>query len=233
VSKVHGVYTAHFLPENHAVEIDGIEPGILDSNIQFGSIVMQAIAENLPPPERYDDSIWDKVLQPEYVRKVLNTRVKEHALDIYKEMSAASLPSERRRDTNIPEKAVRSIIEHESGVAGVLLQLKKDKGYEPLKNLFFSRRNTNVVDMAKYAIFQDPFERINPKKDLERVGLSPIGIAHLFRQYFFEFDTFLGPPVGHIWLSPGTTVELLEVSTRKTTVERTRILAEKDISAWE
>ncbi|MED1287550.1 hypothetical protein [Bacillus mycoides] len=44
---------------------------------------------------------------------------------------------------------------------------------------------------------------------------SPIGIIHLFQQYFFEFDTFLGPPVEHIWLSPGSTTELIEVSTRK------------------
>lgn len=40
-------------------------------------------------------------------------------------------------------------------------------------------------------------------------------------QYFFEFDTFLGSPVGHVWLSPGATVELVEVTTRRTLVERT------------
>lgn len=26
--------------------------------------------------------------------------------------------------------------------------------------------------------------------------LSPVGVVNLFRQYFFEFDTFLGPPAG-------------------------------------
>jgi hypothetical protein len=51
--------------------------------------------------------------------------------------------------------------------------------------------------------------------------LSPIGILHLFREYFFEIGTFLGPPVGHVWISPGGTVELVEVNTRKTTVEQT------------
>ena len=51
--------------------------------------------------------------------------------------------------------------------------------------------------------------------------LSPIGIIHLYREYFFEFDSFLGPPVGHVWLSPGGTVELIEVSTRKTLTEKT------------
>jgi hypothetical protein len=51
--------------------------------------------------------------------------------------------------------------------------------------------------------------------------LSPIGILHRFREYFFELGTFLGPPVGHIWISPGGTVELVEVNTRRTLVERT------------
>ncbi|MDX3383236.1 hypothetical protein PV682_17440 [Streptomyces niveiscabiei] len=51
--------------------------------------------------------------------------------------------------------------------------------------------------------------------------LSPVGLVNLFREYFFEFDTFLGPPVGHLWLSPGGTVEVVETSTRRTLVERT------------
>src|SRR5664279_3786283 len=33
--------------------------------------------------------------------------------------------------------------------------------------------------------------------------LSPVGLVNLFREYFFEFDTFLGTPVGHLWISPG------------------------------
>jgi hypothetical protein len=51
--------------------------------------------------------------------------------------------------------------------------------------------------------------------------LSPVGLINLFREYFYEIDTFLGVPTGHVWLSPGGVVELIEVSTRKTTIERT------------
>ncbi|TCL67305.1 LysM peptidoglycan-binding domain-containing protein [Rhizobium sp. BK251] len=58
----------------------------------------------------------------------------------------------------------------------------------------------------------------HPSKEL---FLSPIGILHRFREYFFELDTFLGPPVGHVWISPGGTVELIEVNTRRSLVERT------------
>ncbi|HMQ55493.1 MAG TPA: hypothetical protein PKD98_25645 [Anaerolineae bacterium] len=37
----------------------------------------------------------------------------------------------------------------------------------------------------------------------------------MFRQFFFDLGTFLGEPVEHIWLSPGTTIEMVEVSTRR------------------
>jgi hypothetical protein len=40
--------------------------------------------------------------------------------------------------------------------------------------------------------------------------LSPIGILHLFREYFFELGSFLEPPVGHVWVSLGGTFELIE-----------------------
>ena len=45
---------------------------------------------------------------------------------------------------------------------------------------------------------------------------------NLFRQYFFEFDNFLGNPSGHIWISPGGTVEVIETSTRRTSSSRPR-----------
>lgn len=51
--------------------------------------------------------------------------------------------------------------------------------------------------------------------------LSPVGLINLFREYFFEFDTFLGVPSGHVWISPGGTVEVIEVSTRRTLIEKT------------
>ncbi|MFD4605338.1 hypothetical protein ACFWPQ_45895 [Streptomyces sp. NPDC058464] len=58
-------------------------------------------------------------------------------------------------------------------------------------------------------------------------ALSPVGLVNLFREYFFEFDTFLGTPSGHIWVSPGGTVEVVESSTRRTLVEKTTEQAEE------
>lgn len=59
--------------------------------------------------------------------------------------------------------------------------------------------------------------------------LSPVGLVHLYREYFFEMGSFLGPPVGHVWLSPGGTVELVEVNTRKTVTERSAELSGESI----
>ena len=66
--------------------------------------------------------------------------------------------------------------------------------------------------------FIDPLASFDP--ETQQAVLSPVGLVHLYRQYFFEFDNFLGPPVGHVWISPGSTVELIEVSTRRTVTER-------------
>ena len=63
----------------------------------------------------------------------------------------------------------------------------------------------------------DPSDR----EQLRSVALSPISVVHLFRQYFFELDTFLGTPTGHVWPSPGSSVELIEVQTRREYVEKT------------
>lgn len=67
-------------------------------------------------------------------------------------------------------------------------------------------------------LFMDPLASFDP--EIQQAVLSPIGIVHIYRQYFFEFDSFLGPSVGHIWISPGGAVELFEVHTRRSTYER-------------
>jgi hypothetical protein len=76
----------------------------------------------------------------------------------------------------------------------------------------------NWMSWNTRADFLDP--EIIFGEDLRQIVLSPIGMIHLYRQYFFEFETFLGPAVGHVWVSPGGTVELYEVTRKRTTTER-------------
>lgn len=81
------------------------------------------------------------------------------------------------------------------------------------REAFFGEAARNLDDEALAALAQLQAGAIQGV-------LSPVGVVNLFRQYFFEFDTFLGPPAGHLWLSPGGTVEVVETSTRRTLVEK-------------
>jgi hypothetical protein len=64
-------------------------------------------------------------------------------------------------------------------------------------------------------------ELYSEKHPAQAAFRSPIGILHMFRQYFLQFGTFLGPRGGHVWISPGGSVELVQVNTRKVFTERT------------
>lgn len=108
----------------------------------------------------------------------------------------------------------------ESQVAGHLYELGKSKDYTAVKEMLAVKEGI-WKHLDRLRKVSDPLDYMDPHKDLGRVIISPVSVVHLFRQYFYEFDSFLGTPVGHVWLSPGSQVELVEVSTRKTIVERT------------
>ena len=116
-------------------------------------------------------------------------------------------------------------LREESSVAGLLLDLVQRGLYPQLVEIFYAAKtDADALQQALDALTatpDDPFLTFDPRSDVKDVTLSPVGVVHLFRQFFFELDTFLGTPVGHVWLSPGSTVELIEVSTRRTVVEKT------------
>jgi len=109
---------------------------------------------------------------------------------------------------------MEALFEVESKVSGYLLFLAR---HDPagLTPLFFATPRSGTIAAARQ---EDPL--LSFGQHAYDAILSPVGIIHLYRQYFFEFDSFLGPPAGHVWLSPGGTVELIEVSTRRTLTER-------------
>ena len=114
--------------------------------------------------------------------------------------------------------------------AFLLFHAEAQAGYDPnaLKQLFSVQLAAPLDDLF---LPTDPLSNIDPN---DRSGsLSPVGFVHLFRQYFFDLGTFLGEPVEHVWLAPGTTIELIEVSTRKTTIERTEEAASESTTRTE
>jgi hypothetical protein len=111
------------------------------------------------------------------------------------------------------------LMQYESQIASFLLSYAEGRDGFPandLSKLFFVKEAPPLSDILRST---DPLANIDP--DYKSAALSPVGFVHLFRQYFFDLGTFLGESVEHIWLAPGTTIELVEVSTRKTIVERT------------
>lgn len=120
---------------------------------------------------------------------------------------------------------IYAVIDRESRLGAALIDLAKEGSVELLSSLLFAPAQDPEDVLAQFRALQkrlnDPFLNFDPRDGLSGVSVSPLGIVHYFRQYFFELDTFLGPAVGHVWLTPGTTVELIESSTRRTVVEHT------------
>jgi hypothetical protein len=185
----------------------------------FNSTLVREIARALPA--QYSDNVWDQ-LTPALVQRTLDGPVKKAAIDQYK---ALWQRQNQARAFNVQvdaTQAVTTTLQQETAIASMLLDFKNRGAIGDLKHILYDAfQFKSLVDIFGAGTADNPFDTIDPHKDLDRVGLSPIGLVHLFREYFFELDTFLGVPVSHVWLSPGGSVELVEVSTRKTTVEQT------------
>jgi hypothetical protein len=144
----------------------------------------------------------DIVSNPEELQKRPELR------DYVAEFSKAYTQTETRN-------LLEDLFARESKIAGYLLFLR-DHTPSTLNDLFFKSPSSALVTTAQ---LEDPLLNFGAA-NYEAI-LSPLGVMQLYRQYFFQFDSFLGPPVGHVWLSPGGTVELIEVSTRRTLTEKT------------
>jgi hypothetical protein len=165
---------------------------------------LEAIAQNGVG----DPQVWTKFLSATALTEVLDS-LNEDLNSEYRQIVSAT-PNANEREI------AQRLLQRESITAGILSDLNRQIPVEQLMSYFGAKDNVDRFSLGARFLAQ-----IDPRKAAaERGVLSPIGVAHLFRQYFFEFDSFLGPSVQHVWLSPGGTVELVEVSTRKTTIER-------------
>lgn len=192
----------------------------IDADPHFDGIVASHIKDQINKEKEVTPQLWDRLLHPDTLNDVLKKRV----LPAFQLSTSAAEANTLRRDTlarSIGGQSMEAGMLRESRVAGMLSLLRENGQYNLLNSLFLAdRAPVNALWSALGSVY-DPFATIDPAHVLDRVGLSPVGLAHLFRQYFFEFDTFLGSPVGHIWVSPGSTVELTEVHTRRVLVEQT------------
>lgn len=221
-----------------------IRPGVLDARARrpVDSVLLEELGQMLPSGAgdvTSDD--WRGVVNPDTIQKVFDEVVAPRYIDFQRtqlrDESFGRTPAMLARaelgrlNRATAKAAFESQLRYESALGGALLHLAESKQFAALRDIFYgSTDNTMKAKTVLAALAaSDPIEgyldldHLDPRdrEHLERVALSPISVVHLFRQYFFELDSFLGTPVGHVWLSPGSTVELIEVQTRRTIVEKT------------
>jgi len=212
-----------------------LEPGTVADAVlrRHDSHLMASIAQDLPPLEEYEDGIWEKFAGRDRMRELLDGPVPKALREAFVEICRAQFESRSLTAEQVEEiknSGFSDQLNYESSVAGTLQHLVEHKQFAQLKSLFYAESNhsaaiAGLLDVLTADTAGAAYIDINSldpqnRDHLASVGLSPISVVHLFRQYFFEFDTFLGTPVGHVWLSPGSQVELIEVSTRRQYVER-------------
>jgi len=204
---------AHVVNEGRMLEIShlGIGAAAPRQARTTQTILGDRIAQLLPPRERLNEAAWD-VIDERHLAEMLQRDVLPQV--------RTWLSDQQTVRSGAPAAMAAEQLGRESSMAGLLLHLKKTRQFDALQELFF-KPDLDLQKLRAFAMFRNPLDVIDPTKEIDRATLSPIGVVHLFRQYFFEFDTFLGSPVGHVWLSPGSMVELIEVSTRRTLVEKT------------
>jgi hypothetical protein len=235
-------------------ELAALEPGHFagPKPITQTSMLLQQIAaelKNRPVPVQEE---WREFTDLDRLKNRLQQNIfpfyREQALNFCGRM--ANLPPELGETQEQFEKRKQMLIstnqefiinelKRESAITGVLFTLFDMRQFENLNKIFYSNLLVDSKAAFLQAIanpvddFKDPYLTFDPKTDIQNVTLSPLGIVHLFRQYFFEFDTFLGTPTGHVWLAPGSTVELIEISTRRTLTEKTYETAFESITKTE
>lgn len=234
-----GLVDVQYGPE-HQVHIS-MKPGSLISaqGRTHDSIVVSSIAALLPPHDTYQPAVWSKVLTAKRMELIFQKSVVPTYSKQYSEWCSGKAGRVATASVHVaPEgqralflKAFESQLRHESSLAGTLLHLAHHRDFTDLERIFYNvtdnaLRADELLSILSAQEFIDGYlhlETLDPhdREHIRRVALSPISVVHLFRQYFFELDTFLGSPVSHVWLSPGSNVELIEIQTRRTIVEKT------------
>ena len=243
-SNFRGRTVSHFNMSDCVVEIGSIDIGQLAGVHLLGtseSVLMKTLLEAMPRDQPPSGERWGAFINREVLQSILGSAVRQSYQEAYTEqcrqLHAQAAGAYTRQNfgnalglaglAGTEATLVRSFerqIDQESALAAALLHLFESGLYPQLETLFYQKPSTDLKavndNIAELLQSGDPFATFDPKHDIKNVSLSPLGIVHLYRQYFFELDTFLGTPTGHVWLSPGSTVELIEVSTRRVYTEK-------------
>jgi hypothetical protein len=178
------------------------------------SIVSARVAE-LAVAAGSDEAAWSRYTSAESLIDILDQSHDAIVAELALNLTARQETVPAKDVVEDSHDVLADLLARESTVAGVLQHLHETHSPNELKALLEPTHEGPGVPLLSLL---DP---VTPQhSDLVNATISPIGLVQLYRQYFFEFDTFLGPAVQHLWLSPGGQVELVETSTRRNLVER-------------
>jgi len=214
----------------------------------YDSVVLQQLATALPPYDQLDPSVWPNVITADRLDHILKTDVVKAYSAANEDLKRGGGVRRRIRIAAMPDGVLARVatgedledrsavileqqLRYESAVAGAVHMLARNKAHAALEKIFYATHDAveQAQTLMRMLNQDDPasgyldLTTMNPQDldHIQSVVLSPIAVVHLFRQYFFELDTFLGTPEKHVWLSPGSSVELVEVHTRRTIIEKT------------
>jgi hypothetical protein len=182
------------------------------------SLVGRLTIEAIGPENIHDPDAWRAETDPARLEERLDSITDTLHYEVIDRVRR-STGDGQRHDPGEAQRILHSVLTRESMGAGALHRLHTVEDGQHLRSLVTPPVRRSPAELlnnhAFVAALVDPIEGL-----LSRAVVSPIGLVHLFRQYFFEFATFLGTPIEHLWLSPGGTVELIEESVRREVVER-------------
>jgi len=222
--RYQGIVGTHF--DACFIGLDNYQPGAerrVTLRPQSDSVLLTSISKLLGELEKVPDADgWRRLINPERLTRILNDEVFPFHAGVFRERCNLYVRLHDGAHNPDLQSEVIDALKTESATAGALIRYVDTELFNQLEALFYIPKTPieDVLAAVKEGDYSDPYLSFDPKKDVKDVSLSPVGVVHLYRQYFFELDTFLGTPVSHVWLSPGSSVELIEVSTRKIITEK-------------
>lgn len=182
---------------------------------QNGSRLLAIIARSLPAePPAETGHAWSDFINQDLVTRALEEEENQFEADL-------------KRYGRIPNfrSQTLALAESDSRLAAALLKLVQSSEDKILDSLFYfadvkTQMAQRLLDLRSGPDGVVPGLNAFDRDELAGGVISPLGIIHLYRQYYFELDSFLGSPVHHVWLAPGATVELYEVHTRREITDR-------------
>lgn len=172
-------------------------------------VILQEISKRIKNRKALSIDEWQNFLINNDLKEILNTIVFPYYKDKFQQQcrilntipeypeESSTAYSERINvlKHNLQEELLLEL-KYESSIARAIIELINTKAIIPLNKIFYTNLNydsktafLNIIQLLSEE-YKDPFLTFDPKKDVNKVSLSPLGIVHLFRQYFFEFDTF-------------------------------------------